>query len=69
MPSRLRASRSKLRVLRDFVFPETPASLYDDVSVRDPLPFIAWGLDVLVRAVKFRSLAAVSHDSLDGVWE
>jgi predicted ATP-grasp superfamily ATP-dependent carboligase len=69
MPSRLRASPSKFHVLRDFVFPGTPASLYDDVSLRDPLPFIAWGLDALVRAVKFRSLAAVSHDSLDGVWE
>jgi predicted ATP-grasp superfamily ATP-dependent carboligase len=69
LPSRVRASHSKLAVLRDFWFPPKKAALLDDFSWSDPLPFAAWGLDALSRAMKFRSLNAVSHDSLEGVWE
>lgn len=69
LPSRLRHSEAKLRLLRDFFFPATSAALFDDFSVTDPLPFVTWSLDALFRAVKFRSVNAVSHDSLDGIWE
>jgi len=67
--SRLRASRNRLAVLKDFAFPAQHAALLDDLSVSDPLPFLTWTLDTLLRAVRFRSVAAVSHDALDGVWE
>jgi predicted ATP-grasp superfamily ATP-dependent carboligase len=45
------------------------ARLYDDFSLADPTPFFVWLLDTLGRAAKHRSIRAVSHDSLDGVWE
>jgi predicted ATP-grasp superfamily ATP-dependent carboligase len=69
IPSRLRASDSRIAVLRDFMFPTTPSVLFDDFSFADPLPFAAWSLDALFRALKFRSLEAVSHDSLEGIWK
>jgi predicted ATP-grasp superfamily ATP-dependent carboligase len=69
LPSRVRDSDHKLQIVKDFIFPATPAALYDDLSLTDPLPFFTWGLDALYRALRFRSLKAVSHESLDGVWE
>jgi predicted ATP-grasp superfamily ATP-dependent carboligase len=69
LPSRIRDSKDKLGVLRDFVFPETAASLFDDWSLSDPLPMISWCADAVFRAIKFRSTAAVSHDSLEGTWD
>ena len=69
LPARLRSSSEKLTVLRDFLFPATPAVLFDDFSWSDPLPMVHWCADAIVRAVKFRSTAAVSHDSLQGTWE
>lgn len=69
LPSRLRRSHQKLRVLSDFMFPATPSTLYDDFTLTDPLPFVAWSADAVYRAIKFRSTQAASHDSLDGTWE
>ena len=69
LPARLRLSRAKCRLLRDFFFPSRPAVLFDDFSVADPLPFVTWGIDAALRAVRFRTINAVAHDSLDGVWE
>jgi predicted ATP-grasp superfamily ATP-dependent carboligase len=69
LPSRLRRSDQKLETLRNFIFPSTRAALYDDLSASDPFPFLTWGLDALYRALRFRSLTAVSHESLDGIWE
>jgi predicted ATP-grasp superfamily ATP-dependent carboligase len=69
LPGQLRRSRHKAAVLRDFVWPRRRAALLDDFSIADPLPFLAWAGDAMLRAVRFRSLAAVSHDSLEGIWE
>ena len=69
LPSRLRRSHEKLAILGDFFFPRTRAALADDFSLADPLPMLTWCADALFRAVKFRSTNAVSHDSLDGIWE
>jgi len=69
LPWRWRHAPSKVSLLRDFVFPPTSAALFDDFSLRDPMPFAAWTIDAARRALKFRSVAAVSHDSLDGIWE
>lgn len=65
----LKRSPARSRFVREFFFPPTPATLYDDFSMDDPLPIFAWLIDALVKAVKFRSLKAVSHDSLEGIWE
>jgi predicted ATP-grasp superfamily ATP-dependent carboligase len=69
IPSRFRASSSKLRLLRSLISPEYKTALFDDFSMRDPLPFAMWNLDALVRAWKYRSLDPTSHDSLEGIWE
>jgi predicted ATP-grasp superfamily ATP-dependent carboligase len=69
LPLALRASQARLRFLREFLFPAKAAALFDDFSLSDPLPFVTWTLDAAHRAVRFRSTASVSHDSLDGVWE
>jgi predicted ATP-grasp superfamily ATP-dependent carboligase len=62
-------SPARLQFVRRFFFPPMRAALYDDFSVADPLPFFAWLTDALLKAAKSRSLKAVSHDSLEGVWE
>lgn len=65
----LKRSPAKLTFLRTFFFPPTRAALYDDFSMIDPLPFLAWLIDAFLKAVKSRSFKAVSHDSLEGIWE
>ncbi|SRR6266853_676074 len=65
----LKRSPARLKFLRTFFFPPARATLYDDFSMADPLPFFAWLVDALLKAVKFRSLKAVSHESLEGIWE
>jgi predicted ATP-grasp superfamily ATP-dependent carboligase len=65
----LKRSPARLQFVRTFFFPPTRAALYDDFSMADPLPFFAWLTDALLKAVKFRTLKAVSHESLEGIWE
>jgi predicted ATP-grasp superfamily ATP-dependent carboligase len=65
----LRRSAAKLQFAKSFFFPPTRTALYDDFSVRDPLPYLAWLADTGLKALKFRSLKAASHDSLEGIWE
>ncbi|MBI5236576.1 MAG: ATP-grasp domain-containing protein [Deltaproteobacteria bacterium] len=60
----LRASESRLGFLKDFFFPAIRASYYDDFSLADPLPFLAWTSDMLIR-----SLTGAGHEGLEGVWE
>lgn len=69
LPSRVRSSQAPMRVLREFFFPAQSTASFDDFSIDDPLPFLTWMLDAAHRAVKFRSMQAVTHDSLDGIWE
>lgn len=65
----VKISPGKLRFLRSFFFPGKRAALHDDFSLADPIPFVAWVIDAVLRAVRFRSVKAVSHDSLEGIWE
>jgi predicted ATP-grasp superfamily ATP-dependent carboligase len=65
----LKRSPARLRFVRGFFFPPTRATLYDDFSLADPLPLLVWLGDALLKAVKFRSLKAVSHGSLEGIWK
>jgi predicted ATP-grasp superfamily ATP-dependent carboligase len=57
----------KLEFLRQFFNPGTSATLFDDFSLRDPLPFLVWGMDAIYRMAKFRDLKP--HESLAGIWE
>jgi len=65
----LKRSSERLQFVRKFFFTPTRVALYDDFSMADPLPFFAWLTDALLKAVKFHSLEAVSHESLEGIWE
>ena len=65
----LKRAPARLQFLRAFLFPPTQVALYDDFCIADPLPFFVWLNDALLKAVKFRSLKAVSHESLEGIWE
>jgi predicted ATP-grasp superfamily ATP-dependent carboligase len=65
----LKRSSTKLQFLQTFFFPSNQATMYDDFSIADPCPFFMWVSDVLYRAFKFRSVKAVSHDSLQGIWD
>jgi predicted ATP-grasp superfamily ATP-dependent carboligase len=65
----LKRSKARLHFLRTFFFPPIPATLYDDFSLVDPLPFAAWLTDALLKAFRSRSLKPVTHDSLQGIWE
>jgi predicted ATP-grasp superfamily ATP-dependent carboligase len=65
----LKRSPHKLRFLKSFFFPSVRAAAYDDFSLSDPLPFFTWLVDTLLKAVKFRSLKAVSHEALEGIWK
>jgi predicted ATP-grasp superfamily ATP-dependent carboligase len=69
LPARVRRSPERWRLLREFLLPERRSAMYDDFSSRDPMPFVVWTLDAVSRAVRFRSTAPVSHDSLEGIWE
>jgi predicted ATP-grasp superfamily ATP-dependent carboligase len=60
-------AKEKLPLLRDFFFPENSTVLFDDISLRDPVPFLVWGVDSLYRVAKFKRLKP--HESLAGVWE
>ncbi len=42
---------------------------FDDLSLRDPLPFLTFGLDFLAKMVGQKTIHPRSHDSLEGVWE
>ncbi len=58
---------SKLTFVRQFLWPEETTALCDDFSFKDPVPFMAWGVDSLWRVAKYRNLQP--HESLAGVWE
>lgn len=60
-------AEAKLTFVRRFLCPEATTALYDDFSFKDPMPFMAWGLDSLWRVAKYRNLQP--HESLAGVWE
>jgi predicted ATP-grasp superfamily ATP-dependent carboligase len=65
----LRNTSKKLEFLRQFLHPPTRATLYDDFSLADPVPFLVWLGDAAFRALKFRTLKPTGHESLEGIWK
>jgi len=65
----LKNSTEKRKFLRAFFFPPTAASLYDDLTIVDPLPFFAWVTGTLLKSSKFRAFRAADRESLKGIWE
>jgi predicted ATP-grasp superfamily ATP-dependent carboligase len=66
-PQHYSQAKAKTPFVREFFFPDVRTALYDDFSFRDPVPFLAWGLDSLLRLAKYKKIQP--HDSLAGVWE
>ena len=60
-------AEKKMLFLNGFFFPDHSTKLFDDFSLTDPVPFLAWGADSLHRLVKFRN--ARPYESLSGLWE
>lgn len=65
----LRTSKAKKNFIKDFFMPPQRATLLDDISMEDPIPFVAWCADAVGRIIKNRSLHPAVHDGLDGIWE
>lgn len=57
----------KRAFIRDFFWPVTHTECFDDFSLADPLPFVAWCRDSVCRLIKFRG--NVPHESLEGIWQ
>jgi predicted ATP-grasp superfamily ATP-dependent carboligase len=62
-------SKNKMQFLHSFIFPGNGKIFYDDFSLKDPLPFLTWIFDALLRVIKYKSLNPIPHDSLEGVWD
>ena len=41
----------------------------DDFSFKDPVPFLTFGFDIILKMIQQRTLHPSSHDSLQGIWE
>ena len=67
--SLLRLSNSRLDLVKRFVVSSRTAVFYDDICLKDPIPFCAWIGDVLYRSLKQGSMSPSVHESLDGIWE
>lgn len=65
----LKQSNNKAKFLKDFFFYNSDNVTYDDFDIKDPLPFLTWGIDAIFKIIKQRTLKPTTHDSLEGVWE
>lgn len=65
----LKAASDKMEFIKQFFYPSAGKIYNDDFSFEDPLPFFAWYIDAISRAIKYRSVNPVSHDSLVGIWK
>ena len=69
LPQAFKHSDQKVNFIREYFQLFNKKMVYDDFCLRDPLPFLAFGLDVLLKMVKQRTLHPSAHDSLEGIWE
>jgi predicted ATP-grasp superfamily ATP-dependent carboligase len=67
--SLLKSSNARMDLVKKFVVSSSAAVFYDDICLKDPLPFFAWMADILGRSLKQGSLKPGVHESLEGVWE
>jgi len=69
LPEALRSAGDKMGFLREYCKLFGPGVAFDDFCLKDPLPFLTFGLDFVTKIVKQRTLHPKSHDSLEGIWE
>lgn len=65
----LKKARNRIHFVSDFLDPSKNLISCDDFSLDDPLPFLCWALDSILRVVKNRSFSPAPSDSLEGIWE
>jgi len=68
-PEALKSAGDRMGFLREYFRLFGGKIAFDDLSLRDPLPFFTFGLDFLAKMVGQKTLHPRSHDSLEGVWE
>lgn len=69
LPETFKASEDKLKFIREFMSDFNKNVLYDDFSLDDPLPFMTFGLDSVVKMIRHGTFSPTTHDSLEGTWE
>ena len=69
LPQAFRCAGDKLAFLREYCRFFGREVSFDDFCIRDPLPFLTFGLDFFTKMVGQKTLHPRSHDSLDGIWE
>ena len=65
----IRSSKNKKRGIYEYIFPRMGKITYDDFKLKDPLPFFVWFADVALRAIRNRTIRAISHETLKGIWK
>lgn len=65
----LRSSKERLAFIKQFITPYSKRVTYDDFSLKDPIPFLSWVIDGVMRSIHDHSLSPSPHDSLTGTWE
>jgi len=65
----LRKSKDRMGFIKEYLSPCTGKVYYDDFSIKDPLPFLAWTVDTVLRSIKNWSGNSKNNDFLQGIWD
>lgn len=68
-PDAFRSARDKVAFLKEYIRMFGKKTVFDDLCLRDPLPFFTFGIDFLAKIIGQRTLNPAAHDSLEGIWE
>ncbi len=68
-PDAFRCARNKTFFLKDYIRMFGKRVIFDDFDLHDPLPFLTFGIDFLIKIIRQRTLHPASHDSLEDIWE
>lgn len=68
LPQYVKTSASRLQAIADYGRSFVDGTKTDEFYWDDPLPFFAWPVHVLFKAVRNRSLEPTAYDSLSGEW-
>lgn len=68
-PGSFRSAADRIGFLKEFLRLFGEPVLYDDFSLKDPLPFFLFGFDYFFKMLRQRKIQPIAHDSLESVWE
>jgi predicted ATP-grasp superfamily ATP-dependent carboligase len=69
LPEALKHNDDKLKFLMEYCRLFKLGIALDDFSFKDPVPFLTFGFDIILKMLQQRTLHPSSHDSLQGIWE